>query len=46
MEKMGGGGHQAAAAGRFENQSIDEVEERIRETVKFHLSSAKVAEKK
>lgn len=46
MERLGGGGHQAAAAGKFVNQSSEEVVEKIKDTVARYLSSARVSENK
>lgn len=46
MEKLGGGGHQAAAAGAFPGESVDKVESRLMQVLQLYLADARVNEKK
>lgn len=41
MEKMGGGGHFAAAAVQLENKNIDETMDQLKETLNLYLSDAR-----
>ena len=45
MEKMGGGGHFAAAAVQLENKNVDEAMDYLKETLNLYLSDAR-AEKR
>lgn len=46
LEKLGGGGHQAAAGAAFNNEPIDKVEARLNQVLQLYLNEARVAEKK
>ena len=41
MEKMGGGGHFAAAASQLENKNVDETMDYLKETLNLYLSDAR-----
>ena len=45
MEKLGGGGHFAAAAVQLENKNVDEAMDHLKETLNLYLSDAR-AEKR
>ena len=41
MEKLGGGGHFAAAAVQLENKNVDETMDQLKETLNLYLSDAR-----
>ncbi|MGI6713756.1 MAG: DHH family phosphoesterase [Bacilli bacterium] len=46
LEKLGGGGHQAAAGAAFHNEALDRVEARLMQVLQLYLNEARVSEKK
>jgi c-di-AMP phosphodiesterase-like protein len=45
MEKMGGGGHLDSAATVIKNQSVDEVDEHLREVIRLYLDDVRINKK-